>query len=503
MAETEIKSLAKDTAIYGISTIVGKFFNWLLVPLYSYTITKADYGVVALLYSWIALIIIILTYGMETGYFRFATAQKTEKDANRVYTTTLSSIGFTSLIFIVIFAFFHPQIATMMRLPDYSELVLIMGITVAFDAFSCIPFSYLRYKQRPVKFMIIKLITIFGNIFFNIFFLLICPKIYEHNPDLISWFFNPNYKIGYIIISNLIGTLAGVIALLPHTFVTKWMFDFALLKKMLKYSLPLLMLGIVGIMNQTVDRLIFPYLYPFPKAVWQGELGVYQACFKIAMVMMMFQYAFRFAYEPFIFAKKESKDNKQTFSLTMTYYVITSMLIYLFLIAGLDVLKLLLSDEFRVGIAIIPFVLITYFFQGVYYNLSLWYKLTDKTIWGTYISLIGFAITLILNILFIPKFSYWSCVFASLITFFITMLICYFLGQKYYPIQYQIKKILLYFGAAVALSLLMLLVNFGNMWLNLSWRIVLLLPFVFYVLKKDVPIKELPFLKKYFQKQNI
>ena len=496
MSETGIKSLAKDTAIYGISTILGKFFNWLLVPLYTYTITTVQYGVVGLLYSYIALIIIILTYGMETGFFRFATAQPNEKEANKVYTTTLSSIGFTSVFFLLFFWLFNPQIAGFMELPDYKNLVLIMGITVAFDAFSSIPFAYLRYKQRPVKFMIIKLITIFSGIFFNVFFLVICPKIYTNNPDLISWFFNPEKKVFYIIISNLIGTLAGFIALLPYIFVTKWQFDFALLKKMLKYSLPLLMLGIVGIMNQTIDRLMFPKIYPYPEEIWRSELGIYISCFKIAMVMMMFTYAFRFAYEPFIFAKKDSKNNKQTYSLAMTYYVITSMLIYLFLIAGLDAFPLFLKGDFSKGLHIIPFVLITYFFQGVYYNLSLWYKLTDKTIWGTWISLIGFVLTLVLNIIFIPKFSYWACVFASLITFFTTMVICYFLGQKYYPIQYQIKKILLYFGAAIVLSLLMLLVDFGNIWLNLAWRIALLIPFVIYVFKKDVPIKELPFLKK-------
>ena len=499
MSDNGIKSLAKDTAIYGISSIVGKFFNWLLVPLYAHTITTAQYGVVGLLYAWIALIIIILTYGMETGFFRFATAQPNEKEANKVYTTTLSSIGFTSVVFVLLFWLFNPQISNFMELPDYKNLVLIMGITVAFDAFSCIPFAYLRYKQRPVKFMIIKLITIFSGIFFNIFFLVICPKIYAYNPDLISWFFDPEKKVFYIIISNLIGTLTGFIALLPYIFAAKWQFDFSLLKQMLKYSVPLLMLGIVGVMNQTIDRIMFPKIYPFPKEIWESELGIYLACFKIAMVMMMFQYAFRFAYEPFIFAKKESKDNKQTYSLAMTYYVITSMLIYLLLIASLDVFPLLLKGDFSKGLNIIPFVLITYFFQGVYYNLSLWYKLTDKTIWGTYISLIGFAITLILNILFIPKFSYWACVFASLITFFTTMLICYFLGQKYYPIKYQIKKILLYFGAAIALSLLMLLVNWGNIWFNFAWRIALLIPFVIYVLKKDVPIKELP-LKRFSKK---
>ena len=496
MANNGIKSLAKDTAIYGISTIVGKFFNWLLVPLYTHTITTAQYGVVGLLYSYIALIIIILTYGMETGFFRFATAQPNEKEANKVYTTTLSSIGLTSTIFVLFFWLFNPQIANFMELADHSELVLIMSITVAFDAFSSIPFAYLRYKKRPVKFMIIKLITIFSGIFFNIFFLVICPKIYANNPELISWFFNPEKKVFYIIISNLIGTLAGFIALLPHIFVAKWQFDFAMLKKMLKYSLPLVMLGIVGIMNQTIDRLMFPKIYPYSEEIWQSELGIYQACFKIAMVMMMFTYAFRFAYEPFVFAKKESKDNKQTYSTAMTYFVITSMLIYLFLIAGLDAFPLLLKGDFSKGLSIIPFVLITYFFQGVYYNLSLWYKLTDKTIWGTWISLLGFAITLTINIIFIPKFSYWACVFASLITFFVTMLVCYFLGQKYYPIKYQIKKMLLYFVSAIALSVLMLCVNFGNIWLNLLWRLLLLTPFVIYVLKNDVPIKELPFFKK-------
>jgi len=496
MANNGIKSLAKETAIYGISTIVGKFCNWLLVPFYSYTITTAEYGVVGVLYAWVALLIIILTYGMETGFFRFAAAQPTEKESNKVYTTTLFSVGFTSLLFIALFAAFNQPIAALMKLPDYHELVLILGITVAFDAFSSIPFSYLRYKQRPVKFMIIKLITIFGNIFCVVFFLWICPKIYKTNPDLISWFFNPNYKVGYIVISNLIATLAGFIALLPDIFVAKWRFDFALLKKMLRYSLPLLMLGVVGIMNQTIDRILFSRLYLQPEEVWQSEMGIYQACFKVAMVMMMFTYAFRFAYEPFIFAQKESKDNKQMYSLAMTYFVISSMLIYLFLIAGLDILKSLLSAEFGVGIGIIPFVLITYFFQGVYYNLSLWYKLIDKTIWGTWISLIGFAITLILNIIFVPKYSYWACVFASLITFFIIMLLCYFLGQKYYPIQYKIKKMVLYFVAAIALSVLMLHINFGNIWLTFICRTAVLTPFVIYILKYDVPIKELAIFKK-------
>jgi len=489
MAESGIKSLAKDTAIYGISTILGKFFNWLLVPLYSYTVTKADYGVVNQLYAWIALIIIILTYGMETGYFRFA-SNTTEEEANKVYTTTLSSIGFTSLIFVILFAFFNPQISHLIKLADYSEMVMLMAVTVALDAFSSIPFAYLRYKRRPIKFMIFKLVLIFSNIVFNLFFLIVCPIIYKHNPDLIAWFYNPNYKVGYIIISNFLSTLVGLIVLFPTIFAAKWSFDMKILKKMLVYSLPLLLLGITGIMNQTIDRLIFPYLYhPAEEAVWRAELGVYGACFKVAMVMMMFTYAFRFAYEPFIFAKKNAVDNKQTYSLTMTYFVITSMIIYLFLVASLDILKNLLGPDFRAGIAIVPFVMITYFFQGVYYNLSLWYKLTDKTQWGTWISLIGLIISVVFDVIFIPKWSYWACVWGSLISFAATMIICYVLGQKYYQIKYQLKKMLLYFGVTIGLGALMILINFGNIWLNLIWRIAILIPFSAYVLKKDVPIK--------------
>ncbi|MDR2684742.1 MAG: oligosaccharide flippase family protein [Prevotellaceae bacterium] len=485
-----IKNLAKETAIYGISSIVGKFFNWLLVPLYSYTITTADYGVYTQLYAWLALAVIVLTYGMETGYFRFA-SHNSENESNRVYTTILSSIAATSLIFIAVIAVFKHEVSALIKLADYSELVFLLSITVAIDAFSSIPFSYLRFKQRPVKFMSIKLLMILCNIILNIFFLIICPKIYKHNPELISWFFNPNYKVGYIIIANFLSSIAGLIALLPYIFAAKWRFSFSLLKKMLKYSLPLLLFGIVGIMNQTIDRLIFPFVAVSAENVWRSELGMYNACFKVAMVMMMFCYAFRFAYEPFIFAKKNSREDKDAFSVVMNFFVISTMFIYLVLIAGLDVLELILKKDFRTAINIIPFVMITYFFQGVYYNLSLWYKKIDKTIWGTWLSLIGFIISLIINVLFIPKYSYWACVFASLISFFVIMVLCYFLGQKYYPIQYNLKKIGTYFLLAVILSIPMLLVKMPDLFLTLVWRCALLTPFVIYAVKKDIPLKKI------------
>ncbi len=487
MSQYGLKSLAKETAIYGVSSIVGRSFNWLLVVLYSRVITDTDYGVVTQLYTWIALIIIILTYGMETGYFRFAT-NTTKEESDRVYSTTMSSIALTSTIFLIIFWLFNTQISSLMRLSDYRDMVMLMAVTVAIDAFSSIPFAYLRFKQRATRFVMLKFVIIFTNIVFNLFFLLLCPKIYDSNPELIDWFYNPSYKVEYIMISNFFSSFICFLLQIPDIVVVKWRFDFVLLKRMLKYSLPLLMLGIAGIMNQTIDRLIFPYIYPGSLNEARAQLGVYQACFKVAMVMMMFTYAFRFAYEPFVFAKKEQKDNKQIYSATMTYFVITLTIIYLLLVAFLDVLKLLLGEEFKVAINIIPFVLITYSFQGIYYNLSLWYKLTDRTIWGTYISILGFVITLILNILFIPKLSYWACVFASLVSFTVMMVVCYIFGQKYYPIRYNLRKIGAYFFVSIGLSLIMLLVDWGNFGVNLAWRMLWFIPFVVFIARKELPI---------------
>lgn len=494
-----IKNLAKETAIYGVSSIVGKFFNWLLVPLYSHIITGTEYGVVSQLYSWIALIIIILTYGMETGYFRFA-ANTSPRESDRVYTTTMISIGATSLLFVLIFRAFNPQISALMKLADYNRLVMLMAVTVAIDAFSSIPFAYLRFKQRPVRFMVLKLIIVFTNIAFNLFFLVACPRLQQTCPELIDRFYDPTNRVGYIVLSNFLSSFIVLLLQLPDIFAARWSFDFALLRRMLRYSLPLLMLGIAGIMNQTIDRLMFPYVYPGTLDEARAELGVYQACFKIAMVMMMFTYAFRFAYEPFIFAKKEQKDNKQIYSQTMTYFVITLTLIYLLLVAFLDVLKLLLGTEFRAAIGIVPFVLITYSFQGIYYNLSLWYKLTDRTIWGTYISVIGFVITLFLNIFFIPLYSYWACVFASLVSFAAMTVICYCLGQKYYPIRYNLRKIGAYSAIAILLSVVMLGMTFDNFWVNLSWRLLWFLPFALYIFTRELPIKDLVLRQKSRQK---
>lgn len=497
-----LKKLAGETAIYGVSSIVGKFLNWLLVPFYSRALASpGEYGVVTELYAWTALLIIILTYGMETGFFRFSASEPDEDKANRVYSTTLTSLAFTSTLFAILIILFSRPIATWMSYELHPEYIAMLGVAVAMDAFGSIPFSYLRFKKRPIKFASLKLIMIFANIIFNLFFLWVCPKIYSSNPEAIAWFYNPSYSVGYIFLSNLLSTTLVTILLLPYVFIGKFNFDKSLLKKMLKYSMPLVLFGIVGIMNQSIDKIILPHIYP---DVEEGKilLGIYGACFKIAMVMMMFTYAFRFAYEPFVFAKHKDADSKETYADAMKYYVISSLFIYLFMIAYMDLFGMLLAPEYRIGMKVLPFVLMTYLLQGVFYNLSLWYKLIDKTIYGTWLSLVGLVITITINVLFIPTLNYMACAIASLISFIVMVLLSYFLGQKYFPIVYDLKRMGGYALLTLLLSCGMLFVNFEFFWQNILWRTLLVIPFVLYLLKKDLPLEQLPLFNKLLKKKD-
>ncbi|MCB9071160.1 MAG: polysaccharide biosynthesis protein [Prevotellaceae bacterium] len=484
-----LKKLAQETAIYGVSSIVGRFLNWCLVPLYSYVLVdSSDYGIVTNLYAWTALIVIILTYGMETGYFRFINKQpKHEQADNKVYSTTLTSVGATSLLFSVICIVFGPQIAAALGYANHPEFIQMLGVVVSMDAFDSIPFSYLRYKNKPIVFASLKLLMIFVNIIFNIFFLVICPKLAVSYPQLIDWFYDPNYGVGYIFVANLISTTTVTLALLPYVFVGKWNFDKTLLRSMLKYSLPLLLLGVAGIMNQTIDKIIFPMVYPNPAEAMR-ELGIYGACFKVAMVMMMFTYAFRFAYEPFIFAKNSDSDSKATYADAMKYFVITTLFIFLIIIAYIDIFQLLLGPQYREGIRIIPIVLMAYFLQGVMYNLSLWYKLVDKTMFGAWFSLIGFIVTLVINIVFIPIYSYMASAWAALVSAVVMVILSYAFGQKYYPIHYKLKVLGLYFGLTMLLFAAMYWVSFEWTVVNILYRTILVAIYVGIVVWRELPL---------------
>lgn len=494
-----LKTLAKETAIYGISSIVGKFLNWLLTPLWSYVlVSQAQMGVISNLYGWTALIIVILTYGMETGLFRFA--NKNEENPHTVYSTTLISIGTTTLVFLLFVILFLKPITGITGSPDIkSHYVLIMAIILSMDAFCSIPFAWLRYQKRPLRFAFIKVLFVVLNITFNLFFFVVCPWLAKRYPDSFAWF-NLENGVDYVLISNLLATFIQSMFLIPQLRV-KYTFDKALLKRMLKYSLPLLILGIAGILNQTIDKIVFPWLYP-DKVNAMTQLGIYSACFKIAVIMVMFTQAFRYAFEPFIFAKnKEAANNKVAYADATKYFILFGLLIFLGVMGYLDVIKFLIKSTYHEGLIVVPIVMMGELFFGIYFNLSLWYKLTDQTKWGAYLSLIGLAVTIGINVAFIPRFGYLACAWASFFANLLMMSISYYLGQKNYPIGYDLKAIGSFFGLALTLFAVMTFSRFviPAMGLRLIINTLLIGLYLWRVIKKELPLREIPVIGKYFQ----
>ena len=490
-----MKSLAKDTAIYGVSSIVGKFLNWLLVSLYTYKLANpAEYGIVTNLFAWTALLLVILTYGMETGFFRFA--NKDPENSRKIYGNTMISVGFTSLLFLLFIVLFHQPIAGFLGYTHQSEFILMLGIIVAMDAFASIPFAFLRFQKRPIVFAGLKLLYIGLNIVLNLFFLITCPWLMKVAPDLISWFYNPAYGVGYIFISNLIATALQTLVLSKYIFQGKFEPDKKLLKQILNYSYPLLFLGIAGIANQNLDKILFPFL----RDDALSQLGIYGAVGKMAMVIMMFTQAFRYAYEPYVFAKNKDSDSKTAYSMAMKYYVIFALLIFLSVVLYLDVIKYFIAPKYWIGLGILPVILFAYIFQGIFFNLSIWYKLTDKNHYGAWFSAIGTAVILLGNILFVPKYSYWASVWSSFAGFFVIMVLSFFFGQKYMPVNYNLKKLGLYALLAVGLFVISLFVKTSYVVLNLAVKTAFLVIFVLVVIKYDLPLKEIPYLNRFVRK---
>lgn len=493
----DMKSLAKDTAIYGVSSILGKFLNWCLVPFYSYVLpTTGDYGIVTDLYNWTAVAYILLTYGMETGFFRFV--NKSEEDAHKVYSTTLTSVAVSSIFFIVVCLLFNSPISIAMGYGAHPEFIWMMCVIVAIDAFSAIPFAFLRYKKRPIAFASLKMVMIFSNIFLNIFLLWVCPLIYAWQPSLIDWFFVPNYGVGYAFVANFLSSIIGLITLLPYIWV-KWIFDAALWKRMLKYSLPLLVLGLAGIMNQSFDKIVFKYLFDDQQEALK-QLGIYGASFRIGVVMMMFTQAFRYAYEPFVFAKQKNVDNQKAYSDAMKYFIIFSIFIFLGVMYYLDILQYLIAKDYRVGLVVVPIVLACFIFQGIYFNLSFWYKLSEKTHWGAIIAIIGSVATIAGNIIFVPIYGYVGSAWVVFVCFFLMMILSWVLGQKYYPINYDLKSAGLYTLLGILFYLAGMFVPIEALWLRLTYRSILLLIFGAYVIRKDLPLQSIPILNKLVKK---
>lgn len=469
-----VKSLFKDTAIYGVSSIVGRFLNWCLVPMYTYCFAAAEYGIVTNLYAYVALVLIILTYGMETGFFRFANHEHWTNPA-QVYTTALMSLGCSSLLFIIAGCLLSPQIAEWLDCGEHPSYIWMMVIAVGVDAYTSIPFAYLRYKKRPVRFASIKLLNIGLNIGLNLFFILLCPIIWAHSPQWISWFYNPAFGVGYIFLANLISSLVVLLMVLPEIVAEKYDFNGKLWREMLKYSYPLLILGVAGIMNQTIDKILYPMLIADKDAAMTG-LGIYGANYKIAIVMVMFIQAFRFAYEPFIFAQNREKgeDKTKAYSDAMTWFVIFGLFIFLGVMYFLPILKFFISPNYFEGLRVVPIIMLAELFFGIFFNLSLWYKLTDRTIWGTWFSLFGLAVTLALNVAFVPMYGYMACAWAAFCCYGLMMVASYVVGRVKHPIDYDVKRLMGYAVAAMALWGVSVVVAADNNWIDFPVRIVLL-----------------------------
>ena len=483
-----IKSLAKETAIYGLSSIVGRFLNWCLVPLYVYIFSDPEeYGIVSYLYSFTAVALVVLNYGMETGFFRYANR---DPDPERVYTTSLISVGFTSLVFALLLTVLIRPVSSALLLAGHPLYVWLLGVTVAVDAFTNIPFAYLRFKKKAYLFAGIKLANVGINIGLNLLFLVGCPRLMEACPGAVSWFYEPaggaDFGIGWIFVANIISTACVFLLLLPQLCGRRWRFDGALLRRMLSYSWPLLILGVAGILSQNMGQIMIPYMFEGNEEAARAMVGIYGANIKIAIVMVMFTQAFRYAYEPFIFARAGAAGEQKTqaYADAMKFFVVFGLLIFLGVMYYLPVLKHFVSRNYWPGLDVVPVMMVADLFFGIFFNLSLWYKLTDRTRWGMYFSLFCFFLMLALNLWLVPAIGiprgYMGSAYAALISYFVVMVASYFIGRRYYPVDYDLRRIGAYALLAAALYAAgeWLLSFPDNAALRYSLRTVLLLVYV-------------------------
>ena len=481
-----MKRLAKETAVYGLSSIIGRFLNWMLVPMYTRVLAgTGDYGIVTNLYGWTALLLVLLTYGMETGFFRFIN-KKEEQEPMRVYASVLYCLLGSSMLFAVVVFALLPWISGVMGYADHPEYVGMMAGIVAVDAFCCIPFAYLRYLGKAWRFAGIKLLSIFLNIALNIFFLLVCPWLQSHYPAMVDWFYIPDYGVGYVFVANVFTTLLTLFCLFPDILPgLRAKSNPVVLRQILRYSFPILLLGIAGIFNQTADKILFPFLFD-DKVYANEQLGIYGACFKIAVVMVMFTQAFRYAYEPFIFARNKSDDNKLAYAEAMKYFILFALFIFLGVMFYIDVLKYFVGSAYYPGLRVVPIVMLGELFFGIYFNLSLWYKLIDETRWGAYFSSIGCVATVSIILLFGSTYGYMACAWASFFCNLLMMVLSYFMGQRKYPINYDLRSAAVYTALAGELYVAGMYLPIESLVGRLAYRTLLLAVYAAFMWKRDL-----------------
>ena len=448
-----LKRLVGETGIYGLSSIVGRALNYLLVPLYTQVFAEGSYGIVSELYAYAGFLMVILLYRIETAFFRFGSQAEHRKNA---FSTGLISILLTTIVFSAVLLLFIPQIAEMLKFREEHRLFLIFFVfIIGFDVLNEIPFAKLRLEGRAVRFASIKLSNIFINIGLNLFFLLLCPYLLEQSNNeaylsFIEKIYHPEFGIGYVFVSNLVASAVTTLLLIPEMIKSSWIFDKALYRRMLNYALPLVIVGLAGIVNEMLDRVLLKQLLPYSLAENEAQLGIYSACYKLAMLLALFTQAFRYAAEPFFFNHAKNKQAPILYAKIAKYFFIAGLLGFLAVTLYIDYFQLLLRRPgYREGLHVVPILLIANLFLGLYYNLSVWYKLTDKTIMATYIAIGGAAITILLNIWWIPRIGYVGSAWATLICYASMCTVSYFLGKKYYSLPYEWIRFGLYFLLAI------------------------------------------------------
>ncbi len=467
------KSLFKQTAIYGLATVLPRMLSFLLVRLYTGILPTAEYGEVSIVLSWMVFFNVFLSYGMETAFFRF---YNTEKDKQNVIATTTITLFWSSIFFLFVALIFRNALADWANIAvqyiTYSIWILVL------DALVIVPFSKLRATQRPIRYAVIKIGNVIVNLLLNLFFLLLLPKLAEANPNsFIGNVYVENFEIGYIFVSNLLASLLTFLVLSPNYLSLNRKFDKTLWLKMMQYGLPILVAGIAFAVNEHFDKILLGYW--LPENIAKTEVGAYSACYKLGLFMVLFATAFRLGIEPFFFSHSGNEKAPQTYAMITKYFVILGSLILLGVIVFADVLKFLLLDNtsYWEAMKVVPLIILANFFLGIYNNLSVWYKLTDKTKIGAYISIVGAIITLILNFLLIPIWSYYGSAIATISAYGSMMFISYYLGNKYYPIPYDIKKISRY----LLISILFSIISFYGFRENYYIGIALLIAFMYYI----------------------
>lgn len=493
---SKLKSLFKDTVIYGLSSIVGRFLNYLLVPLYTakMSVESGQYGDVTNIYAWTAFLLVVLTFGMETTFFRFADKEK--GNVSKVFSMTMQVVGVLCLLFLSGVFCSIDGLSALLGYASHPEYIKMMAVVVALDALQAIPFGLLRFQGRPIKFASLKLLNIFTNIVLNLFAFVALPMLAGDYPDIFGGLYSPEKQSYYVFLINLVCTSFITLFFIPEMRLYRPTGDARLLRKMLSYSWPLLLLGIAGILNLNADKILYPQLVPGQQG--RVELSIYGASVKVAAIMAMLMQAFRFAYEPFVFGNRDKKDAKVLYAQAMKYFIAIALLAFLVVVFYLDLIKYIISPDYWCGLRVVPYIMAAEVFMGIYFNLSFWYKLNDETWWGAVFSSVGCALLFAVNIIFVPRYGYMACAWASFISYFVAMLLSYFVGQRRNPVAYDLKSIFGYMLLFAVLYAVGEMLAVESLLLRLLCNTVLLAVYVVYFVKKDFPVKNIPLIGRLF-----